>query len=97
MRPSAAAAFADPGVTHGCRPIGDVVDKVAHAVSVGRRAELLQDLRVVGEQADVDAMSTQVDSSVQLEADLLWWLRVLTLGASHRRGPPSSQLKAAMT
>ena len=62
----------------------------AHAVRI-RRRPLLDDLPGLRQQAHVDRLSTQIQSSVQHEDGPPRARSSVTRRASHRGGPPSSQ------
>jgi hypothetical protein len=76
---------------HRLTPAFDAPDEAYEVVEVGRRLELLDDLALVGEQADVEAVSTHVESSVQHDEWASSGGSWFDAGSVSPRGPPSSQ------
>ena len=75
----------------------DALGQTAQAVGVKRRRQLVDQLPLIGDQADVDTLATQIQPNMQHDVrGLLPGRSSVTTRACHRRGPPSSHSVAVV-
>ena len=82
---------------HRLAMLPDMTHKTTQAISVRRRGELLDQLPMLREQANIKTLATQIQSSMQHYVRASSGSFSVTNGACHRGGPPSSHSKASVS